>query len=239
MALILLALLPVPPKLKDSRGSSVSAENNAIIHQVLSAIFKSLIKVGEDGITLDCADGNRRHCFPVLCAWIADYMEHVLLQNLKNTSCPWCEVPQERLRDPSAAPGTLGTYPLRNHCHYQQLAKKYQDTGEMRHIEMLAEKGINGLYNAFWTLPRVNPLELPKPDLLHTIYLGILKHLMEWVQDFLKKHNRLESFDEAWSSMGAYPGFMVPKKAYGEVSQWQGKEMRNLGRIVLAAFTAV
>src|SRR5437588_1309554 len=37
--------------------------------------------------------------------------------------------------------------------------------------------------------------------------------------------------------MGPYPGFTVPKKAYREVSQWQGKEMRNLGRIVLAAFT--
>jgi len=103
---------------------------------------------------------------------------------------------------------------------------------------MLAAKGCKGLFNAFWTLPRVNPSELPKPDLLHTIYLGILKHLMEWVQDFLKKHNRLDSFDEAWSSMGAYPGFTIPKKAYWQVSQWQGKEMRNLRRIVLAAFTA-
>ena len=61
---------------------------------------------------------------------------------------------------------------------------------------------------------------------------------MEWVQDFLKKHDRLDNFDEAWSTMGAYPGFMVPKKAYQQVSQWQGKEMRNLGRIFLPAFTA-
>jgi len=59
---------------------------------------------------------------------------------------------------------------------------------------------------------------------------------MEWIQDFLKKHNRLKYFDEAWASMGAYPGFTAPKKAYREVSQWQGKEMRNLGRIVTAAF---
>src|SRR5437588_7908292 len=36
--------------------------------------------------------------------------------------------------------------------------------------------------------------------------------------------------------MGTYPGFTVPKKAYRQVSQWQGKEMRNLGRIVLPAF---
>jgi hypothetical protein len=53
----------------------------------------------------------------------------------------------------------------------------------------------------------------------------MLKHLMEWIQDFLKKHDRLDNFDHAWSSMGAYPGFTVPKKAYRQVSQWQGKEM--------------
>src|SRR5437660_11322155 len=36
--------------------------------------------------------------------------------------------------------------------------------------------------------------------------------------------------------MGTYPGFTVPKKAYRQVSQWQGKDMRTLGRIVLPAF---
>jgi hypothetical protein len=36
--------------------------------------------------------------------------------------------------------------------------------------------------------------------------------------------------------MGPYPGFTVPTNVYREVSQWQGKEMRNLGRIVTATF---
>ena len=238
MALILLALLPVPPKLKDSRGSSVSAENNAVTHRVLATVLEGLVEPGKHGITLDCADGQKRHCFPILCAWIADHMEHVLLQNLKNNACPRCEVPLEKLGEPPRRLDILAAYPLRNHRRYQQLAKQYEDTGEARPIEKLAKKGIKGLFNAFWTLPRVDPAELPKPDLLHTIYLGILKHLMEWVQDFLKKHDRLDSFDQAWGSMGAYPGFTVPKKAYRQVSQWQGKEMRNLGRIVLPALTA-
>jgi hypothetical protein len=238
MAMILLALLPVPPKLKDNRGSSVSAENNAVTHRVLATVLEGLVEAGKGGITLDCADGQRRHCFPVLCAWIADHMEHVLLQNIKNNACPRCEVPPDGLGEPPQRSHDSEMYPLRNHQRYQQLAERYQDRGEARWIERLAERGIKALFNAFWTLPRVDPAEMPKPDLLHTIYLGILKHLMEWVQDFLKKHNRLNNFDEAWSSMGAYPGFTVPKKAYRQVSQWQGKEMRNLGRIVLPAFTA-
>jgi hypothetical protein len=237
MALILLALLPVPPKLKDSRNIGVSSENNCMIHRVLSIVLKGLVEPGKNGVTLDCADGQRRHCFPILCAWIADHMEHVLLQNLKNNACPQCEVPLKRLGDPPREPGEVTPYSSRNHRRYQQLAKEYQDTGNEKLVEKLAEKGVKSLINAFWILPRIDPSQLPKPDLLHTVYLGILKHLMEWVQDFLKKHDRLNSFDEVWSAMGSYPGFTVPKKAYREVSQWQGKEMRNLGRIVLAAFT--
>jgi len=153
----------------------------------------------------------------------------MLLHNLKNNACPKCEVPPGKLGGPPAWLNTSAAPPLRNYQRYQQLADKYQDTGEAKPIEKLAKKGVKGLFNAFWTLSRVDPAELPKPDLLHTIYLGMLKHLMEWIQDFLKKHDRLDNFDQAWSSMGPYPGFTVPKKAYRQVSQWQGKEMRNLG----------
>src|SRR5437588_6179725 len=238
MALILLALLPVPPKLRDSRSLIVSTESNVVIHCVLATILGSLVEPRKSGMILDCADGQRRHCFPVLCGLIADHMEHVLLHNLKNNACPRCEVLPEELGKPPSWLFASAAPPKRNHQRYRQLAEQYQDTGEAGPIEKLAKKGIKGLFNGFWILPRVDPAELPKPDLLHRIYLGMLKHLMEWIQDFLKKHNRLDNFDQAWSSMGSYPGFTVPKKAYREVSQWQGKEMRNLGRIVLVAFTA-
>ena len=181
---------------------------------------------------LGCSDGMNRLCFPVLCAWIADHMEHVLLQNIKNNACPKCEVPPEKLGEPARKM----RFSKRNHTSYQQLVRHHQETGDSTPIEKLAEKGVTALFNAFWTLPRIDPAELAKPDLLHTVYLRILKHLMEWIQDFLKKYNRLQYFDQAWSSMGPYPGFTVPKNAYREVSQWQGKEMRNLGRIVTAAF---
>ena len=213
MALILLALLPVPPKLRDSRSSIVSTENNVVIHCVLATILGSLVEPRKSGMILDCADGQRRHCFPVLCGWIADHMEHVLLYNLKNNACPRCEVLPEELGKPPSWLFASAAPPKRNHQRYRQLAEQYQDTGEAGPIEKLAKKGIKGLFNAFWILPRVDPAELPKPDLLHTIYLGMLKHLMEWIQDFLKKHNRLDNFDQAWSSMGSYPGFTVSKKA--------------------------
>jgi len=49
----------------------------------------------------------------------------------------------------------------------------------------------------------------------------------------MKKHGRLEAFDEVCKPLQPHPGFLVPKKAYRKVTHWQGKEMRNLWQCVL------
>ena len=61
---------------------------------------------------------------------------------------------------------------------------------------------------------------------------------MEWVEGFLKEHKRQQAFDDAWEGIPPYPGLSVPKKAYREVTQWQGKEMRNLGRCISAVLVS-
>ena len=86
--------------------------------------------------------------------------------------------------------------------------------------------------NIFTELYRVNPADLYKPDLLHNIYLDLFKYMMEWAEGFLKKHKRQQVFDDALKEIPPYPGFSVPKKTYPEVTQWQGKEMRNVSRCI-------
>ena len=73
--------------------------------------------------------------------------------------------------------------------------------------------------------------------MLHMVYLGLFKYMMDWIQGFLKKHARAQAFDDTWKALPPYPAFLVPKKAYRKVMQWQGKEMRNLGRCFLGVLT--
>ncbi|KAI9876378.1 MAG: hypothetical protein M1823_007292, partial [Watsoniomyces obsoletus] len=61
---------------------------------------------------------------------------------------------------------------------------------------------------------------------------------MDWLASFFKKHGRLTQFDSCWQTLSPYPGFTRSPKAYRQVSQRQGKEMRNLGRVILAAVAA-
>ena len=89
---------------------------------------------------------------------------------------------------------------------------------------MLDNLRINMGPGVFHGLYRVLVPDLQVPDLLHIIYLGLFKHMMDWIQGLLKKHGRLQAFDDAWKTLPPYPGFFVPKKPTGRLRS--GKEKR-------------
>jgi len=98
---------------------------------------------------------------------------------------------------------------------------------------MFETLGIDLEKSWFHGLYRVSSPGLHKPDFLHSVYLGLFKRLIDWILGFLKKHARLEAFDNTGKALWPSQGFFVPKKAYCKVTQWQGKEMTNLGRCLL------
>ncbi|KAL0631138.1 hypothetical protein Q9L58_010002 [Maublancomyces gigas] len=118
MAFILLALLPIPPKvtnLSSKVGRSQSMMNCTVLNKVMESILTPLQEPGTVGVELDCDYGNKRGCFPILCAWLADHLEHVTLQNLKNNGCPVCEVGPKDLNVLVVPPQS----PLRDHDAYK------------------------------------------------------------------------------------------------------------------------
>ena len=182
---------------------------------------------------MDCADRKTHLCFPILLAWIADHAEHAALQGIGSKSCPKCEVPCEELGgDPRRI------YETRDYMRYREKALWHEPAEAAGIAEYFQRLGVKIGNNVFIGLDRVSPADLHKPDLLHNIYLGLFKHMMEWVEGFLKKHKRQQAFDDAWKEIPPYPGFSVPKKAYREITQWQGKEMRNLSRCISAVLAS-
>jgi len=231
-AVLLLALLPVPPKLsKSTKADQYQRQVNAdTLQDVFEFIFAPLQHEALDGVPIACADGKVRRCFPILSAWVADHIENVTLHGLKSNVCPTCEVPA----------GELGTnskkYRARYYARYERYRYENRFPGSKSdgtHVKFRG-LGINLGQNVFNALHRVSAPDLHTPDMLHTVYLGFFKYMMDWIQAFFKKHGRLQAFDDVWKALPRYPGFLVPKKAYREVAQWEGKDMRNLGRCILA-----
>ena len=194
---------------------------------------------------VECADLQQRRCYPILAAWLADHMEYIEIFNIKKDCCPVCEVTMDQLgMSAKELLVDVKTQPhqrnYRKCAILQGIAKDSSRTKEHRNIAVrkLDERGTRGTPVVLTELPSVQPNLLHTPDLLHGIYLGLLKHLMQWIQGLLKKYKRQDQFDYTWKSMAPYHGISMPNKPYRQVSQWSGNEMKIFGRLILSVLAA-
>src|SRR5437879_6350675 len=91
MRILLLALLPVPPKFMDKSAhvDETQRQMNAdSLKAVFDLIFVPLQQIVRGGTVIDCSGGKRHLCFPILSAWIADHAEHAILHGISNKLCP-------------------------------------------------------------------------------------------------------------------------------------------------------
>ncbi|RPA84845.1 hypothetical protein BJ508DRAFT_194628, partial [Ascobolus immersus RN42] len=107
-AWILIAILLMPPKKDDSLEKdawgkprcSLTAEEKEkykaykddVLHQVLEHILAPMKSAMEEGMLMDCADGQVRIVVPKLAGWIADYQEYSKIYQINKDGCAVCEV---------------------------------------------------------------------------------------------------------------------------------------------------
>jgi len=107
---------------------------------------------------------------------------------------------------------------------------------EARHY--LGNLAVGTSEGVLWNMKCISLMTIIVPDILHSVYLGMLQHLMDWVTSFLEQHSRINIFNQLWAMMPPYPGFARFNKPYSQVTQWSGKEMKALGRVIVPVFTA-
>jgi len=81
---LLLALLPIPPRVSKSSNADQHQRqiNTDTLRDVFELIFAPLEDRAHDGVPIDCADGKVWRCFPILAVWIADHMENDALHGI-------------------------------------------------------------------------------------------------------------------------------------------------------------
>jgi len=175
--ILLLALLPVPPQFTGELACADEAWrqiNANILWTVYNLVLGPLLQVVQDRMVMDCADSKTRLCFPILSAWIADHAGHAALHGIGSKWCPKFELLCKEL-----GRNLRKMYETRDYILYREKALSHEPVevaGSGEYFQQVRMKIEN---NVFAGLDRVNPADLHKPDLLHNIYLGLFKHMME------------------------------------------------------------
>ncbi|QRV89363.1 hypothetical protein RhiJN_17381 [Ceratobasidium sp. AG-Ba] len=219
---ILIGYLPVPKLDCVSSDEERRTIKRELFHQCMEEILAPLVEAGNnDGELAPCADGYVRRIYPKLASYIADFPEQCKVTCTKQTHCPTCTVhPNSR--------GDLGEPELRDTKDVINTMERRADKGARR----FERQGLLPI-RPFWKDDKDVELgSFITPDLLHQVHKGVMKdHLIKWVTTILGK----PLLDERFVSMPDCQGMRHFKNGISTVSQWTGRELKEMVKILLPA----
>jgi len=119
-------------------------------------------------------------------------MQNVRLHRSESNTIPTYEVPAGKLET------NIKNYCAIDYAKYERYGYENRLPGSKSNgtHSKFGGLGINLGQNVFLGLRQVSAPDLHTPDMLHTVALRLFKHMMARIQAFLKKHGRLQAFDD-------------------------------------------
>ena len=223
---VLIGYLPVV-KLHNFPESTRSNAQYRLYHQCMRILLQPLVKSGTDGVEMTCADGFVRRVYPILAAFIADHPEQCLVACCKENYCPRCIVmPNNR--------GEHKNLPLRTEPSVR-FTLHQKDNGEDP-LEF-DDEGLREIHSPFWAdLPHSDIFSCISPDVLHQLHKGVFKdHFVKWCNDLVGE----SVIDDRFRAMSTHPELLHFKKGISSISQWTGKEHKEMQKVYLGVLAGV
>ena len=218
-ATILVGYLPVV-KLHCYTEATCSLNGYHLFHACMSKIFDCLVKAGNEGVEMVCADGYMQKVYPILTAYVADYPEQCLVACCNENWCLCCAVDPDNQGSPldSLFQGVSATL---------HVLEDHKCDKDPKHFD---NEGLRAIYTPFWAnLPHCNIFSCFTPDLLHQLHKGVFKdHLVEWCTSLIGA----SELDARFKAMAGCPGLQHFKGISG-VLQWTGTEHKEMQKVFL------
>jgi hypothetical protein len=220
-AVILLGYLPVT-KLDGILKSERSCLQHQLFHNCMKELLAPLIKAGSEGVEMLCSDGKVRLVFPILSAYVADHPEQCLVACCKESRCPKCLVSSLDRGNPVRS----------------QLRDLEETLETLRDAHLRVDEdnnfGRQGLrpVDPFWKdLPHCDIFSTFTPDLLHQLHKGVFgDHISKWACGLVSGKDEV---DFRFKAMTGHPSLRHFRKGITLVSQWTGREYKELEKVFL------
>ncbi|THH17858.1 hypothetical protein EUX98_g9049 [Antrodiella citrinella] len=219
-ATILLGYLP-SSQLKCFKKKDRRVAGWQVFHHCMRRMLDGIVKAGNDGVEMLCADGYRRLVFPILAAYVADYPEQCLVTCAKKGWCPKCKRKADELGDYA---GPLGTV-LRDAEETKEILKREEEgdlTGDFD------DQGLRPLYKPFWVdLPHTDIFAAITPDILHQLHKGVFKdHLVTWCLQLAS-----DEIDKRYACQIGHPGLRYFHSGVSHIKQSTGAEHKEMEKV--------
>jgi Plavaka transposase len=225
-AWVLIAYIPSPEFLDPDniRGTLI----NRVFHQCMRIILGSLIDAGLNGVHIVDSKGHVRRCYLFVGGHIADLPEQHLIAVASRSTSPFaivwsCDFGDSTPRPPRTREWILEQ--IRAACREEDPhnIKRYQDAAR--------KQGLNGVHRPFWAdLPRYQPELVSCPDILHGVIGFWRAHLLPWTRTLVG----VDEYDRRLMSLQPVIGYRHFKSGIKHLSQWTGREDRELQRVHIA-----
>ncbi|KAI0370148.1 hypothetical protein BV20DRAFT_944964 [Pilatotrama ljubarskyi] len=143
-----------------------------LFHACVGRLVEPLKKAGVQGIVLESGDGIRRRCHPILAVYVGDYPEQCLVTGAFTGDCPTCTCPHDDLECLPPCP-----HPYRD---LEEVLDALEELGSADYVQTCRNAHIKPVQHPFWQdLPYVDIFQSITPDILHQLYQGVFKHLID------------------------------------------------------------
>jgi hypothetical protein len=224
-------LIAYPSVDKMDRSKMTEANHRSkvqrIFHESMKHILAPLVEAGKKGVEIANSLGEIRQVHPILSCYVADYPEQCLVACCKYGTCPKCQCGVTNLGDPMQAPHRTPQWTL----SIIEKAKK-ESNGSAREFsqQCMKEDVTSGVYKLFWkSLPFTDIHHILTPDILHQLYQGVFKHVVNWCQSIVGA----KRLNQRIRSLPQLQGIQHFKNGISALSQISRPEHKDMAKILI------